>query len=318
MLPLEHYHTDITAGEESGLLAEDTALLKALAYFDLFNYPLLPEELRHFAALPISPSNVAERLSALVAAERIYCLQGYYSLQNNPLLVHRRKQGNERAALLIEKAQRIGKWLYRFPFVRGICISGSLSKQFAQAHDDIDFFIITRRNRLWIARTAMHLFKKLSYLTGKQHYLCMNYYIDEDALLIPEQNIFTAVEICTLLPVCGLPVIRDFAATNAWTNSFLPMATAPKTPERDARNGIIKNTMEWLLGGKLGQWIENGCYQLTRRRWAHKVKQEKRNAKGARMSLLTGRHFSKSNPGDFQEKVLALYQQKWDAVIQKA
>ena len=58
-------------------------------------------------------------------------------------------------------------------------MSGSLSKHFADEKSDIDFFIITSANRLWIARTCMHLFKKVSYIAGKQHWFCMNYYVDE-------------------------------------------------------------------------------------------------------------------------------------------
>ena len=31
----------------------------------------------------------------------------------------------------------------------------------------------------------------------------MNYYIDEEALQISDKNIYTAVEVVTLVPVCG-------------------------------------------------------------------------------------------------------------------
>jgi hypothetical protein len=93
--------------------------------------------------------------------------------------------------------------LYRFPFVRGIGISGSLSKNYADEDADIDFFIITSRNHLWIARTFLHGLKKLSFLVGKQDWYCMNYFIDEEALVIAEKNIFTATEVVTLKPVCG-------------------------------------------------------------------------------------------------------------------
>ena len=87
--------------------------------------------------------------------------------------------------------------LFQFPFVRGVFISGSLSKRCAAEKEDVDYFIVTSANRLWIARTIMHLYKKLTYLRGRQDRYCMNYFIDEEALEIKEKNIFTAVEMIT-------------------------------------------------------------------------------------------------------------------------
>jgi hypothetical protein len=85
-----------------------------------------------------------------------------------------------------------------------------LSKNFADERADIDYFVVTKANRLWIARTLMHLFKKLTFLVGKQHYFCMNYFVDEEALTIQEKNLFTAVEVATLIPVCGNGSMESF------------------------------------------------------------------------------------------------------------
>ncbi|MEI9810645.1 MAG: hypothetical protein WDO16_23755 [Bacteroidota bacterium] len=142
-------------------------------------------------------------LEQLVAEGTIFRIAEFYLLQNDSALVKRRREGNQRAGQLLPKAMRIGRFLSRFPYVRGVGISGSLSKMYADEKADIDFFIITKANRLWIARTFMHLFKKLTFLTGRQHLYCMNYYIDEKALKLGEQNIYTAIETVTLLPAGG-------------------------------------------------------------------------------------------------------------------
>ena len=68
----------------------------------------------------------------------------------------------------------------------------------------------------------MHLFKKLTFITGHQHYFCMNYYIDEEAMLIGSQNIFTAIEIGTLLPVAGKDTLDNFFRINNWSRQFFP------------------------------------------------------------------------------------------------
>jgi predicted nucleotidyltransferase len=47
----------------------------------------------------------------------------------------------------IKKAKAVAKFLSWFPYIRGIAISGSLSKNFADENSDLDFFIITAANR---------------------------------------------------------------------------------------------------------------------------------------------------------------------------
>ncbi|MGZ8553146.1 MAG: nucleotidyltransferase domain-containing protein [Chitinophagaceae bacterium] len=190
--------------------AGETCILKVLAYFDIFHYPLTKNEIRKFLDHPLSEINFEESLEQMLSDEVIFLHNDFYSLQNNSLLAQRRKEGNRKAGKLLPKAFKIGRFLFHFPFVRAVFISGSLSKNFADEKADIDFFVITKANRLWIARTIMHLFKKLTFLTGHQHYFCMNYYIDEEALLIEDQNIFTAMEVATLVPVCGRKTIDSF------------------------------------------------------------------------------------------------------------
>jgi len=84
----------------------------------------------------------------------------FYCLFNNYALAERRKKGNDAAAKLLKKADKAANFIAAFPFVKGVAISGSLSKKFADEDADIDFFIITAANRLWLARTFLHLFLK--------------------------------------------------------------------------------------------------------------------------------------------------------------
>ena len=291
-----------------------TCILKVLTYFDIFHYPLTREEISLFLEAPIPGTGIDLILDQMKADKTIYLFQGYYSLHNNPLMARRRKEGNQRAAQLLPVALRIGKFLYQFPFVKAIGISGSLSKNFADEKADIDFFIITKTNRLWIARTLMHLFKKLTFLTGRQHYYCMNYYIDEAALKLPEENIFTAIEIKTLLPVSGNPSMQEFFAANQWANEWIPSCCFRPQQGRDPRRSLVKRMFEWFLTNPLADRLDNFLLRVTNRRWKRKEARGKRNEKGQMMGLITGKHFARSNPGAFQEKVLAIYEQKLKAL----
>lgn len=282
----------------------EQSIIKALAYFDIFNYPLTREEIYCFLDQSVERDAVAPLLQQLINDQRLFQLGDYYSLQPDPALCTRRANGNHKAAQLLKTAYRVGSFLYQFPFVRGIGISGSLSKNFADKDTDIDFFIITRSNRLWIARTLMHLFKKLTFITGHQHWYCMNYYIDEEAMRIEEQNIFTAIELITLLPVCGNGTMDKFYNQNNWTVEYFPNQDIGKQSMIMTRSGWLKKVLERLLDNRVGNALDNLLMRITARRWNKKELLKKTNTHGVRMGLQTGKHFSKPNPNFFQKQVL--------------
>jgi hypothetical protein len=288
----------------------EQSIIKVLAYFDIFNYPLTKEEIYFFLGQQSHPDDVASVLNRLAGSKRIFKLGHFYSLQNDVALRERRTAGNNKAAALIETAYKIGSFLYQFPYVRGIGISGSLSKNFADQNTDIDFFIITRSNRLWIARTFMHLFKKFTFITGHQHWYCMNYYIDEEALRIEEQNIFTATELITLLPVCGNGTMDKFFEQNNWTTLYFPNQPGTKHSVYASRSSWFKKATEWILNNRLGDAVDNYLMQMTSKRWMHKEEQQRLNASGVRMGLHNDKHFSKPNPVYFQKKVLDALEKK--------
>lgn len=289
----------------------DHSVLKVLTYFDLFDYPLSKEEISFYLDHPLSDTQLSVVLQQLSDEGQIFLHQGFYSLQDKPALTARRKDGNNRAQTLLETGYRVAAFLYRFPYVRGVCISGSLSKNFADEKADIDFFIITHTNRLWIARTLMHLFKKLTFLVGRQHWYCMNYYIDEAALQIEERNVFTATEMITLLPVCGNGALDNFFEANSWTKLFYPKYTGRQAilPGNHHRYRT-KRWVEWLFNNSMGDRLDNYLMKITAGRWKKKEAEKRLNMRGGRMGLKTGKHFCKPNPVFFQHQILERYRQR--------
>jgi hypothetical protein len=189
-----------------------------------------------------------------------------------------------------------------------------LSKNVADEDADIDFFIITKSNRLWIARSLMHLFKKFTFLVKKQHWFCMNYYIDEEALQITDKNIYTATEVVTLVPVCGNGALMKFYEANSWTQGYFPNYELCNSPVRKSKSSLPKKFVEWVFNNSFGESLDNYLMSLTSSRWRRKELEGQLNIKGGRMSLWTGKHFSKPNPAFFQKKVLLLYESKLNEI----
>jgi len=291
------------------------SILAALAYFDLFNYPLTGIELYLFLSKKYENEQFDGALRCLLACGTVYQFDRFYTLKNDPYLVARRNQGNEQAKELIKIAGRIGDMLIRFPYVRGIAVSGSLSKNFADEFSDIDLFIITEKNRLWIARTVMHCFKKLTFLVNKQHYFCMNYYVDEQQLEIEEKNLYTAIEIGTLIPLQGDLVFERFYAANSWTRSFLPNKNVRIASAKPVKRTVFKRIFECIFNVPFGNTIDNMLMKITTERWQKKSPLKKLNSHGQLFGIVTGKHYSKPDPKNFQRNLLANYENKVSGLL---
>ncbi|MBS1526329.1 MAG: nucleotidyltransferase domain-containing protein [Bacteroidetes bacterium] len=299
------------------LTAAGKNILATLAYFDLFSYPLTIEEIQLFMPAKCDPDEFNYSLRWLVIDRAIFKFDKYYTLKNDYFLIERRQSGNIKAAEMIEKAQKVGRLLIRFPYVRGIAISGSLSKNFADDDSDIDLFIITAKNRLWIARTFMHLFKKLTFLFRKEHYFCMNYYIDEEELLIREKNIYTATEIATLMPLQGDIVFEHFYATNTWIRDFLPNKCMRLATAHPMKRSILKRLVEVLFNNGLGNVVDNMLMKVTVTRWGRKSLMRKKNSKGFIMSMDAGKHYAKPDPQSFQHRLIVRYEIRLTQVFER-
>jgi hypothetical protein len=290
-------------------------VLTTLAYFDMFKYPLTRAEIYLFLGKKYHFDFFEDALSTLVNQGVIYQFDRFFMLKNDHHLALRRVEGNKKAEELIAIARRVGSMLIRFPYVRGVAVSGSLSKNFADETSDIDLFIITAKNRLWIARTIMHCLKKISFLFNRQHYFCMNYYIDEQELQIAEKNIYTAIEIGTLIPMEGDIVFEKFYASNAWTREFLPNKNMRVASAKPTKKWFIKSFFEFFFDNPLGNAVDTLLMKITAARWRKKTIHNQLNSRGEVMAMVTGKHFSKPDPKNFQANLLLKYERKVDRLL---
>jgi hypothetical protein len=285
-------------------------ILATLSYFDIFDYPLTQTELAQFLKSAYSQEEFMEDLNQLTAENWIYKFDEFYLLQENYSLVQRRRRGNMQAKAMLKTAEKIAGFLSGFPFVKGVAVSGSLSKNFADENSDIDFFIITEKNKLWLARTFMHCFKKCAIILKKQDWFCMNYYVDEEMMQIKEKNIYTATEIATLLPFRGIHVFDEFFKKNVWSKNFLPNHSLRISYVEEAKNSFLKKAIEFAFSNPLGNLLDHLLMKISVYRWNRKTRLGKVNKRGIVMSMDASRHYAKPNPSAFQKKFMESYEKK--------
>lgn len=292
-----------------------THILSTLAYFDIFDYPLKKREIFLFLPVASGEAEVELALHDLLSTFTIFKLDEFYSIKNNYSIIKRRNDGNRKANQLLATAEKVSSLLSKFPYIRGIGISGSLSKNFADENSDIDFFIITKRNRVWITRTFLYLLLRVAMVLKKDHLFCINYFIDEDQLVIEEKNIYTATEIVTLLPMYGSEIMNKFFSANAWTKEYLPNNYLRVSTAKSNRFSFLKWIIEGVLNNKPGDKLDTFLMKTTSARWANQTRRGKRNKNGLLFSMKTSKHYAKHDPAVLQDKIIALHNKKHSSLL---
>ncbi len=286
-------------------------LLKPILYFSLFKYPLTEEEIYSFSDVS-NKEQIKDSLDDLVSKEIIYKIGPFYLLENNKDLVDRRLKGNKMAAKIQKKATKRARFISKFPHVEGVGISGSLSKGYYDDDGDIDFFIITKAKRLWVARTLLILYKKI-FLLNSRKYFCVNYFISENALEINERNRFTATELATLIPMFGNGSFHRFYQENDWVKDMLPN----KTPKQSLANllplqkPLTTKIIEKIFASKLGDSLDAFFMRITYKKWKAKFEALALDQDHFNIAFKSTQNVSKHHPNDFQNKVINSLNEKY-------
>lgn len=288
--------------EKEDLSVVKKDILKTLLYFNVFRYPLTYEEIFfNSESNQLTRFELKNSLDELVKDGIIGKQNVFYFIGNDSSIIPRRMRGNIKAKKSIKKARRMGNLISHFPFVRAVCISGSLSKSYMDEKSDFDFFVVTIPGRLWLVRTLLILFKKI-FLLNSSKLLCINYLIDTEHLLIHEQNIFTARELNHLIPVYNQEVYNRLLNTNTWISLYMPNFPRRNSEEIHQRKPV-KHFLEYLFGGKAGENLDDITMHLTEKHWRKKFREKFRSG----IDIRCTKHVSKFHLGGNQNKVLDKY-----------
>ncbi len=280
------------------------SVIRTLIYYDVFNYPLSEQEILAISSLiPDEKHKLGRIMDHLTEQGIVHKIDGYFSLSDDPSTVKARLRGNKKAERWMVKAERFSRIIAAFPYIRGISVSGSLSKGFLGEDPDIDYFIITAPNRLWLARTLLVAFKKV-FLLNSYKYFCINYFIDSENLEIEEKNLFTATEIVTMIPMYGNGIKEDFFRSNRWIDEYYPnYSRRPIEMLTDRKKGFMKKVVERILDSHAGDWLDERFMRMTinhwRKKFGHRFPEEE-----FQLAFKSGRRISKHHPSNFQKRVM--------------
>lgn len=280
------------------------AVLATLVYYHLFRFPLTFDEAHRLSGGAGGPEVTRAAIDWLARHGVATCEDGHVFL-GDASQVEQRQLGSSRARAAESRIRSRARLIGRFPFVRGVGLSGSASKGVMKAGDDLDFFVVTTPGRLWLCRTLLMLFKKV-FLLNSHRFFCVNYFVSEDGMTLPDRNVFTAMEIAWLRPLWGSGWYEALLRANDWTDEFLPNWTPLAPPDPTSAGGWTKRGLEWLVSGPFGdradEWLRLRILERNRRKY------ESRFAPGEfDIAFRSEKHASKHHPGHHQGRVSERY-----------
>jgi len=291
-------------------------ILRVLLYFDIFSHPLKPEELYIF--LPQNSITLPEFIKQLniIANNKgshIKQKDGYYFSGDNYHYCSIRNERENFSRKHWKMARVMTHLIKRFPFVRAVFITGSLSKNSSSKASDIDFMIITQKDRLWVARTMLMTFKKL-FLFNKYKYFCINYSITENHLEVEDKNIYTAIEVVTSKATFNSILLNKFINSNLWLNNFLPNYSYDSSTLHSTdfipnnRESFLQRLVELCFPVSLTDKLDKSLQIRTHEYW--KKKHNNLSDSDREQMFRTKEGVSKVHPGNMQFKILGTYNNK--------
>ncbi len=200
------------------------AIRTTLAYADLFQYPMTAAEIhRYLIEYETSHSQLEAWLEEAVTQTLIVQVGDYFVLPERESYVAIREARSAKSAELWQPAKRYGAQIARLPFVKMVGVTGSLAVNNVTDSADIDYFIITANDRLWLCRMIIIGLVRAVARTGIE--LCPNYFLSERALALTERDIYTARELAQMVPLHGFDYYQQMMTANSWIADYLPNAT---------------------------------------------------------------------------------------------
>lgn len=239
----------------------EKAILKTLIYADIFNYPLKGYEVyKWLIGRQTSLIKLEQALNKLVKKRKIQFYKDYYFLKNNKELINKRRKHQKYSQKFLIRAKILTRILKTIPWIKLVGVSGGLTLDNSDKKDDIDLFLITEKNRLWLSRIcAIFLFDLLGIrrtarmkLTDTVGKFCVNTILDEDHLQQKFKDLYTAHEVLQM----KLLWQRDetysrFLAENEWVFQFLPNWTSSQIQNLKIKNQNNRSKL------KIFDWLEN-------------------------------------------------------------
>lgn len=288
----------------------EDSILKTLIFADIFDFPLTEEEIwkRLISKKKVSRETIKESLKILIREKKIARKEKLFCLWGRKNLFSKRKKREKISRDKKIEALKATNLLKFIPQVKLVAVTGNVAAKNCCLNDDIDLMLVTAPNRLWLTRLIIFaLFRIASFFgypplrkpkeeKGKDK-ICLNLFLEEDALVMPEEkrNLFVAYQLLLLSPLLNRNQAYEklLTSNSFWAQKFLANFFARLTPKLKSQKEYKPPKILVLnLLNKLAFW-----FQLTYMK--SKITREK-----------VGLKFAFFHPQDKRKKILGQFKRR--------
>jgi len=248
-------------------------IIKVIVFFDMFDYPVTEFELWRFLGVKCSLRKIMEVMSdkEFLRKHDIEKKNSFYFFASRSYIIETRNARYNYTDRKFKIAIRVAK-LFRFiPWIKMISIGNIVGSNNLDNNGDIDFFIITEKNRVWISRLfcacLMAMFRMRPSPGNEKDKVCLSFFIDTEMVDL-EKIKFSKDDIYFNYWIAGVKPIYDkdqtyleFIKKNNWIKDVFPNWQEAKSVYfRDVKSRSSKfydDIVDLLFGGlnyKLQNW----------------------------------------------------------------
>jgi len=257
-----------------------TAIMATIRFFDLFDFPLVAEEVKDYLYKYPHPLHIKElkaTLDHLIKAGKLSEIKGYYVLAGREPIVEIRKTRRFIAEKFWNRTKLYGQYMRSVPFTRMIAVCNNLAYDNPSEQSDIDLFVVVERGRMWLSRflitMILHFFGVRRYGDKVAGRFCLSFFVTTDTMsmkefALSEEDPYLAYWTKNLRPVFGSRVYADFQEKNRfWLSDYsLSFNESWKKHMYHYEDTRMKRIFEWLLGGRLGNLMEAALKATLKKR----------------------------------------------------
>ena len=239
------------------------AIVETIAFFDLFLFPLTTNEILKYLRIKTDYVDVSSKLERLVEKKVIERRGGLFFLPGKSGQVEERKKRYNYSDRKFKIALKMTK-IFRFiPWIRLVCVANLIGRDNLRDKSDIDLFIISDKNRLWLTRFFAVLIAKFLNVRPQKNNtkdkICLSFFISEEQMDMSlvrngDDDIYFNYWFLNLAPIYSRKnSYADFIKSNSkildeFPNYFSQEISA-KRKIKEFSNNFYKRNCDVLFGG---------------------------------------------------------------------
>lgn len=218
------------------------AIFKVLAWFDLFDYPLTAYEIWQYLEIKIDLGGLLVFLNSENVKIHWQEKNGFYFLYGHEEIIATRLARYNYADRKFKIALRVSAWFRILPFVKMIAVANLVGSHNLREGSDIDLFIITSSQRIWLSRLFCAGLAKVLHLRPnrktKRDKICLSFYVSEDNLdlgnlRLDKDDFYFNYWLAGLAPIYDQAgTYNKFTQANVWLNQVFPNFIWPQANPR--------------------------------------------------------------------------------------